>query len=245
MKAPWDSHKYYEAVIKAMLSAIGVSTEKLRFYKPYGFVFPPNKGKHLAKQDMPHRSMGLMSHMEHIDDGLTAMVTEHDAKKAGAEVVKQIEAPFQSGLLYPGLQALDEEYLGVDAQFGGDQRKIFTYAEKYLPKLLKKIPLDESYGSWFKWRHDGFDEKHLQANIHFCGAKHVPLFDFTEKNIPLVGGVPCIHLSGAELPTLLNRAAFHEEEFIDLIEQEAQLKKKLKSAFCEEGNINFNPVLSL
>lgn len=29
------------------------------------------------------------------------------------------------------LQALDEEYLKVDAQFGGvDQRKIFTFAEK-------------------------------------------------------------------------------------------------------------------
>lgn len=35
-----------------------------------------------------------------------------------------------------GLQALDEEYLKVDAQFGGvDQRKIFTYADKYLPQL--------------------------------------------------------------------------------------------------------------
>ena len=31
----------------------------------------------------------------------------------------------------PLLQALDEEYLKVDAQFGGlDQRKIFTFAEK-------------------------------------------------------------------------------------------------------------------
>ena len=31
------------------------------------------------------------------------------------------------------LQALDEQYLGVDAQFGGeDQRKIFTLAEKVL-----------------------------------------------------------------------------------------------------------------
>ena len=29
------------------------------------------------------------------------------------------------------VQALDEEYLKVDAQFGGeDQRKIFTFAEK-------------------------------------------------------------------------------------------------------------------
>lgn len=41
-----------------------------------------------------------------------------------------------SGLLYPGLQALDEQYLKVDAQFGGiDQRKIFTFSEKYLPLL--------------------------------------------------------------------------------------------------------------
>lgn len=39
-------------------------------------------------------------------------------------------------ILNLGLQALDEEYLKVDAQFGGvDQRKIFTFAEKYLPQL--------------------------------------------------------------------------------------------------------------
>uniref|UniRef100_A0A0A9WRR6 tyrosine--tRNA ligase n=1 Tax=Lygus hesperus TaxID=30085 RepID=A0A0A9WRR6_LYGHE len=39
-------------------------------------------------------------------------------------------------MLYPLLQALDEEYLHCDVQFGGvDQRKIFTYAETYLPKL--------------------------------------------------------------------------------------------------------------
>ncbi|KAJ2637172.1 Tyrosine--tRNA ligase cytoplasmic, partial [Coemansia sp. RSA 1694] len=51
-------------------------------------------------------------------------------------VVKQVSAPLLSGLLYPGMQALDEEYLGVDAQFGGvDQRKIFTLAEKHLPKI--------------------------------------------------------------------------------------------------------------
>ncbi len=93
---------------------------------------------------------------------LASVVTEHDARKAGAEVVKQVEDPLLSGLIYPGLQALDEhvllhrkqhcnispthvrmmslffliQYLGVDAQFGGvDQRKIFTYARKYLPKL--------------------------------------------------------------------------------------------------------------
>lgn len=67
---------------------------------------------------------------------LCSILTEHDAKKAGAEVVKQVESPIISSLLYPGLQALDEEYLGCDIQFGGvDQRKIFTFAELYLPRL--------------------------------------------------------------------------------------------------------------
>ncbi len=45
--------------------------------------------------------------------------------------MKQAESPLLSGLLYPIYQWLDEEYLGVDAQFGGlDQRKIFISAEK-------------------------------------------------------------------------------------------------------------------
>ncbi|CEQ38939.1 SPOSA6832_00406 [Sporobolomyces salmonicolor] len=67
---------------------------------------------------------------------LSAITSEHDARKAGAEVVKQVSSPLLSGLLYPLLQALDEEYLKVDFQFGGvDQRKIFTYAEAYLPKI--------------------------------------------------------------------------------------------------------------
>ena len=38
---------------------------------------------------------------------MTAMMcsAQHDAQKAGAEVVKQVKNPLLSGLLYPGLQA--------------------------------------------------------------------------------------------------------------------------------------------
>ncbi|KCZ78327.1 hypothetical protein H311_00644, partial [Anncaliia algerae PRA109] len=44
-----------------------------------------------------------------------------------------------SSMIYPLMQALDEEYLNCDAQFGGkDQRKIFTFAMKYLPQLQYK-----------------------------------------------------------------------------------------------------------
>ena len=67
---------------------------------------------------------------------LSSVVTEHDSKKAGAEVVKQVANPSLSGLIYPLMQTLDEEHLEVDVQFGGvDQRKIFTLAAESLPKI--------------------------------------------------------------------------------------------------------------
>ncbi|KAJ2893027.1 Tyrosine--tRNA ligase cytoplasmic, partial [Coemansia aciculifera] len=120
MKAPLElvemRTKYYEQVIRSMLSAIGVPLEKLTFVVGSSYQLS-------AKYAMDNYR-------------LATKVTEHDAKKAGSQVVKQVTQPLLSGLLYPGMQALDEEYLGVDAQFGGvDQRKIFTFAEKHLPML--------------------------------------------------------------------------------------------------------------
>lgn len=99
-----------------MLKSIRVPLDKLNFRRGNEY------------QRTPDYTMAMYT--------LCSLVTEHDAKKAGAEVVKQVANSFMSGLLYPLLQALDEEFLGVDAQFGGvDQRKIFTFAEKYLPQM--------------------------------------------------------------------------------------------------------------
>ncbi|XP_074626793.1 tyrosine--tRNA ligase, cytoplasmic-like isoform X1 [Acropora palmata] len=120
LKAPWEllEHrvKYYEEIIKAMLESINVPLDKLKFVRGTEFQLSRDYVLDVFK--------------------MSTVVTEHDAKKAGSEVVKQVQHPLLSGLLYPGLQALDEEYLKVDAQFGGvDQRKIFTLAEKYLPVM--------------------------------------------------------------------------------------------------------------
>lgn len=120
MKAPWEllsyRVKYYEEIIKAMLESISVPLDKLKFVKGTDYQLEKDYILDVFK--------------------MTTVATEHDCKKAGAEVVKQVQHPLLSGLLYPGLQAIDEEYLKVDAQFGGvDQRKIFTFAEKYLPAL--------------------------------------------------------------------------------------------------------------
>lgn len=70
---------------------------------------------------------------------LSTSTSINDAKRAASEVVKFGENPKLSGLLYPLMQALDEEYLKVDVQYGGiDQRKILMFARENLPKLNHK-----------------------------------------------------------------------------------------------------------
>lgn len=67
---------------------------------------------------------------------MCVQVTTADALRAGAEVVKQQANPLTSNLIYPIMQALDEEHLGCDVQFGGvDQRKIFMFSRDHSHKL--------------------------------------------------------------------------------------------------------------
>lgn len=119
-KAPWElleqRTKYYEAIIKSMLKSLNVPLDKLEFIKGSSYQLSEKYTLDMYK--------------------LSAQTTLKKAQKSGAEVVKQSDSPPVSGLLYPLLQTLDEEYLKVDAQFGGvDQRKIFVLARESLPSL--------------------------------------------------------------------------------------------------------------
>ncbi|KAK4126743.1 tyrosine tRNA ligase [Parathielavia appendiculata] len=120
LKAPLElvaqRAEFYRHIITTMLQAVGVSTEKLRVVLGSSY------------QKSPEYVMDVYK--------MASIISEHDAKKAGAEVVKQTDNAPLSGLLYPILQVLDEQYLDCDAQFGGmDQRKLFTAAKEWLPKL--------------------------------------------------------------------------------------------------------------
>lgn len=120
LKAPIELVKfratYYRFVITELLKAVGVPIERLEFV--LGSTY----------QLTPEYTMDRFR--------LESVVTQHDAKKAGSEVVKQVDNATLSSLIYPVMQALDEEYLKVDAQFGGvDQRKIFALAKEILPKI--------------------------------------------------------------------------------------------------------------
>lgn len=180
MKSTWDVLKfrteYYIRVIKDMLRSLGIPIDKLKFVIGTDFELSADYTLDMYR--------------------LCSLTTEHDAIKAGAEVVKQVANPKLSGIMYPLLQALDEEYLHVDAQFGGvDQRKIFMYAKKYLPKI-------------------GYHDR--------------------------------IHLMNYMVPGLVGdkMSSSEENSKIDLIDDAKTVQRKIRTAFCEPGNIEKNGVLS-
>ncbi|MBS3135090.1 tyrosine--tRNA ligase [Candidatus Woesearchaeota archaeon] len=108
--------EYYKRAIIIILKTIGVNIKKLEFIK----------------------GSDLQLDGKYFDDVLKlSMISNiHDCKKAASEVVKMSDNPRLGNLIYPLMQALDEEYLKVDVQFAGlDQRKIMVYARENLPKI--------------------------------------------------------------------------------------------------------------
>lgn len=119
-KSPWHlldyRFEYYSKIIKAMFEAVGVEHKNVEFI----------------------RGSELQLNRDYMMDvlKLSAIQTLNRCKRAAHEVVKFGEDPKLSGFIYPIMQALDEEYLKVDVQYGGqDQRKILAFAREALPKL--------------------------------------------------------------------------------------------------------------
>lgn len=107
---------YYIKTLKCMLEQLNVDLNEVKFVLGSSFQQTP----------------------EYIQDlfRISTICNFKTAKQAATEVVKPSGNPTLSGLLYPVMQVLDEEYLEVDAQLGGiDQRKILAFAREYLPKL--------------------------------------------------------------------------------------------------------------
>jgi len=124
---PWivleKHYDYYEKIIPFILKALKVDIKNLEFVKGSDFQLKP----------------------EYMYDVLrmSSFVSAHDANKAASEVVKQVENPKLSGFIYPIMQAVDEQYLEVDAQLGGtDQRKIMVLARENLPKIGYKSRIE-------------------------------------------------------------------------------------------------------
>lgn len=182
MKSTWEllekRTRFYEFLIKEMLKLVNVPLDKLKFVQGTDFQLTKEYTLDMYK--------------------LSALASTKDTQKAGAEVVKQVKNPKMSGLLYPILQALDEEYLKVDAQFGGvDQRKIFMFAREFLPKINYK------------------------KRIYFMN--------------PLIPG---LGESG-------KMSSSEPNSKIDFDDSQKIIRKKISKAFCKDGQVEGNGLLSI
>ncbi len=177
--------QYYEIIIKELLLALNVDITKLKFVRGTEFQLTQKYTMDVYR--------------------LNSVITVNSAKHAGAEVVKQSENPIMTSLLYPGLQALDEEYLNVDAQFGGvDQRKIFMFASDYLPKI-------------------GYKKR-----IHLMN--------------PLVPGLSTV----SKTVDFSNKMSSTDQKSkINITDTANQIKKKINSAYCLEGDAHDNTLMVL
>jgi tyrosyl-tRNA synthetase len=119
---PWNlldkRYDYYKRAITIILKTIGVDLKKLEFVKGSDFQ--------------------LKSEYMYDVLRLSVLSSINDATRAASEAVKTAkEGKVKvSGLIYPLMQAMDEQYLNTDIQFAGvDQRKIQVYAREFLPKI--------------------------------------------------------------------------------------------------------------
>lgn len=155
---------------------------------------------------------------------INSLTSVSNAKRAGAEVVKKSDNPTMTGLLYPTLQALDEAHLRVDAQFGGiDQRKIFAYATDFLPKLEKN--------------------------------KFDPTLKYDKRIHLMIEMIPGISTSKAEPEPIVvdgdavddeiknKMSASDEKTKLDLLDGKGAIRKKIRSAYCAEGDIEDNTLM--
>ena len=109
--------QYYERVIGALLRAVGVDLDNIQFVRGSSYQLTPAFSRDLLR--------------------LSKRVSVHDAVKASSEIVKSMGEPVMADGLYPMMQLLDEEYMGVDAEFGGiDQHKTFALANDTMTKAL-------------------------------------------------------------------------------------------------------------
>jgi tyrosyl-tRNA synthetase len=229
--------QYYMEMIMQILTNLNIPTDKLRF---------------VIGSDFQTSSMYTMDLYK-----MYTIITTHDAKRGGAEVVKQTNNPKLSSLVYPLMQALDEEYLEVDIQFGGiDQRKIFTLAQEYLPAIgyRKRIHLMNPMLTSIAAKPPNLELLPTDNHRIEYAANLKQIVTQLEESVPIDTIV-------SNLATVIDNITFREEltsgvsenkmsssnlnSKIDFLDTKNDIKKKINSAYCLEGDLSFNPLMEL
>lgn len=172
---------------------------------------PPGFSRCVTAAPLPGADSVVPSPREYTLDvyRLSSVVTQHDAKKAGAEVVKQVEHPLLSGLLYPGLQVRGGatwqgpsagEVLGKARTTGTCEAACLALG--FVPGAQwgwAGPPKAERAGNWcpraklkaLRVSPQALDEEYLKVDAQFGGVDQRKIFTFAEKVRNGGVGVPC------------------------------------------------------
>ncbi len=127
-------------------------------------------------------------------------------------------------LLYPPMQALDIHYLDVDiAHAGMDQRKIHMLVRDIFPKMGWKVPVAVHHK--------------LLSGLTKPGEQE-PTY------LGLAGGGN-LELAGGGKLVLNKMSKTNPNSTIFIHDSDDEIKSKIKKAWCEEGNIENNPLLEI
>ena len=224
--------EYYIKMIQAILISMNIDITKLKFIKGTSYQLSEKYTMDVYRAN--------------------SFISVKEAQHAGAEVIKQCTYPPINGLLYPTLQALDEEYLGIDIHTSGiDQRKIATHARTIMPKLGYKkrhyfmtemVPglrtvkkEEESYNQEIKLNRD-----ELISRIN-SGITDIELIDKLQiivdkqnKDKELQNNIQLEKMSASK----------HDSK-IDLLDTKNQIKTKINKCYCSVGNIVDNCLMSI
>jgi len=127
-------------------------------------------------------------------------------------------------LLYPPMQALDIHYLDVDiAHAGMDQRKIHMLVRDIFPKMGWKVPVAIHHK--------------LLPGLTKPGEQEV-------NHLGLESGGAVLKEDGGKI--ILNKMSkTNPNSTIFFHDSPDEIRNKIKKAWCEEGNIENNPLLEI
>jgi tyrosyl-tRNA synthetase len=221
--------EYYKIVIQTMLTSMGVSINRLKFVKGTDFQLSDKYTLDMYKAN--------------------SFITCKAAQHAGAEVVKQSDNPMMNGLLYPTLQALDEEYLGIDASTCGvDQRKILIHSKIIMPKLgyKKRMHFMTKMVSGLRTAKKE-EKKEIISTVDRSNIQN--LLDNTPNDNDLINKLQNI-INEYNKPNDENIAdtkmsASNPDSKIDLLDTKKQIVAKINKCYCLPGDIVDNCLIEI
>jgi tyrosyl-tRNA synthetase len=215
---------YYITMIQAMLTSLGVNLDQLKFVKGTDFQLS--------------QSYTMDVYKAHTD------ISFSEAKHASAEVVKHSDNPKLTGLLYPTLQALDEQYLDVDCQFGGvDQRKIFVHARKILPSL--------GYKKRFYFMNKMVPGLRFQKKVDVEKCDNIEdlksqIMVAVKENDSREGLSKVIKsILSEETLDVDKMSSSDSQSKINILDSRKQIQSKINKVYCLPGNVEDNSLLPI